>query len=490
MITLVVALRNLLRKPRRTLVLGGLIAIVMAMLVFADSIFQSTNKGLETSFRKCLTADLVVAQSSGEAFNLFGSDIPIADDYLSIPELASSPELSRFVGQDSGVESIAGVVACVGMVQVGGASIKAQAFGIEPASYSRTLPSLALPAPLPAADSRFIYLGEDQRAQLEKSLGRPLEKGEKISFAAASGSSFRIRSVYYAGSFSYLADSEALKRVALIDAVTARALSGYGLGYKDAAASAAPSPVAEPDSVEDLFSQSATSGRDAVGQGAVGFDPESLGSLLSKSDSSSSLVLDDSSGWNFLLVRAKPGADLDALSKRISSRSSLSSWGARVMDWRSAAGVAAQGILILQVAFGFGIGIIIIGALLILMNALVVSAMERKDEIGSMRAIGASKAFVRSLFALESVILVGAFAFVGCALGLSALLVVADRGIPISNQALASLFGGPSIRPDPSLGLALWHFLAALLAGALAWVYPVRVALRRMPARAASGRAQ
>jgi putative ABC transport system permease protein len=127
---------------------------------------------------------------------------------------------------------------------------------------------------------------------------------------------------------------------------------------------------------------------------------------------------------------------------------------------------------------------LILGAVLIVMNALVISVLERSGEIGSMRALGASRGFIRSLFVLETMILTVLAACVGVAFGAAFCAFVSGTGIPLDNPLLASLFGGKVVRPRAETGAALFHVAGAALIGSLAWIYPVSIALKIQPVHA------
>ena len=278
------------------------------------------------------------------------------------------------------------------------------------------------------------------------------------------------------------------ERVALVDVVTARALNGYGLGYVGAG-SEAPGAVREPLAAE------LTRGRRRLDRRSLRFD---LGCRCPGSRRPDSGV-----AWNRFWPRAAgPGDSLVLggdrrveLHPRQAAPRSRSGGGPRiarghvrraglgpqVMDWQEAAGMAAQGLVALQLVFGAGMVVIGAGAFVVLMNGIVIAVLERRGEIGTMRALGATKQFIRRLFAAETLSLVTVSSCAGLALGMMVSLIVSRRGIALSNSALVSLFGGKVLRPRLGALSVFAHFTGAVAAGSLAWVYPVRLALRISP---------
>ena len=128
--------------------------------------------------------------------------------------------------------------------------------------------------------------------------------------------------------------------------------------------------------------------------------------------------------------------------------------------------------------------ILAVVAVIIIMNTLVVSVIERTGEIGTMRALGAGKGFVRKMFAAETVTLALSFGVIGIVLSIIAVGIINALGIQASNPFLEILFGGKVLRTiiEP---LSVLSALALItVVGLAASIYPVSVALRIQPVQA------
>jgi ABC-type antimicrobial peptide transport system permease subunit len=195
-------------------------------------------------------------------------------------------------------------------------------------------------------------------------------------------------------------------------------------------------------------------------------------------------VRTSSGAWNFILIRSDGSVGLSRLRSSIEKALAAGGYEARVLDWRGSAGSQAQMVYILRVVFNAGIVILAFAAIVIIMNSLVISVLERAGEIGMMRAIGASRSYVSRLFIAEtmSVTLCGALA--GLAAGYVAVSLMSFAGIRLHNELLITMFGDTVIRPSIRPTDALWYLAAALAAGASAWIYPVRLVLRSQPVQA------
>jgi len=118
------------------------------------------------------------------------------------------------------------------------------------------------------------------------------------------------------------------------------------------------------------------------------------------------------------------------------------------------------------------------------MNTLVISVTERIPEIGTIRAIGAGKGFVRRMILWETLTLSVVAGLVGLLIGSVLLLVVNRVGIASSNMFFAILFGGSTLRPVLSMGSLVWSLLAAVAIGLVSSLYPASIALKIAPVKA------
>jgi len=132
------------------------------------------------------------------------------------------------------------------------------------------------------------------------------------------------------------------------------------------------------------------------------------------------------------------------------------------------------------------VGIFMLGGIVLILtiNSLVMSVFERTSEIGTMRAIGARRGFVQRLFIVETSALTLISGVAGMLAGFVLVAVLDHVPLKLTNQILVLLFGGTSLHPGISAWNALVSVLAALVLGLVAWIYPVRLALRIQPVRA------
>ncbi|WP_373046487.1 ABC transporter permease [Vulgatibacter sp.] len=163
--------------------------------------------------------------------------------------------------------------------------------------------------------------------------------------------------------------------------------------------------------------------------------------------------------------------------------------GVRPFTWQQVAGIVGQFILVMRVVLYVAIAIIFAVALVIINNSMVMATMDRVGEIGTMRAIGARRRFVLTLFLLETLVLALIAGGVGAAAASGLIVLLGNVGIPSAgNDGLIFLFGGPALHPE-LVGSNLVLGLAAIVTVSLvSTLYPARIAARIAPVVAMQSR--
>ena len=483
MLILKLAFRNLLRHPRKSLTIGGLIALGIAALFVANAVFESSDRGLRSSFVRSMTGDAALSAKGPVSYGLFGSEVPIVSEYESIPPIAGFSALSEdFDGLD-GLEAWTPLVSAAAQLRVGRVIIgNVPVFGVDPSSYFDVCPDIVVDrGDLTELADGGVFLNAKLAELAEARIKRALTIGESLTFSMYSNGSFKVRTGRFAGVHSYPGGTEVMDRLALADATLVRGLVDYTLGYVSAG-----DREEETDAGADLDDLFADAG-DAVASADDAMTLDDVEDSLADTAERDLLVSEDAAAWSFALFRASPGREADLL-RSLRRLADDGGYDVRAMDWRQAAGSNAQALFAVQGAFYVGMGFIALGAVLVIMNALVISVLERSAEIGTMRGLGAGSGFIRNLFITESMLLTMAAALTGVIVGLVVTFAAARSGIALENPLLVSLFGGSTLRPIPSPSSVALHLGLAAAVGALAWIYPVSLALRVQPISAMNGR--
>ena len=113
------------------------------------------------------------------------------------------------------------------------------------------------------------------------------------------------------------------------------------------------------------------------------------------------------------------------------------------------------------------------------MNSMVMTAVERTFEIGTMRAVGASKGFIIRLFLTEALFLGGLFGGIGTIT--SSIVLSSIPGIPASDQITQLIFGGKLLHIPVSPSYAITTLILILIVAALSSAYPAWIASKFKP---------
>ena len=175
---------------------------------------------------------------------------------------------------------------------------------------------------------------------------------------------------------------------------------------------------------------------------------------------------------------------LPRIQKQLEEAFAAKGLAVKVVDWQKASGLVGQFVNIVRLVLLFALGVIGVVALVIINNSIIVGTLHRIREIGTMRAIGAQKSFVVSLFLAETAItgLLGASAGAVCGLGL--LLVLGKVGIPATADVVTFLFSGPRLYPHVYADILVLSPICVAVVATLASVYAARHAAHISPAEA------
>jgi putative ABC transport system permease protein len=190
--------------------------------------------------------------------------------------------------------------------------------------------------------------------------------------------------------------------------------------------------------------------------------------------------------WNFILVRLERGVDPEPLIKKLNASFDDEGIRARAQNWQVSGSPDSLTFAGLGLIFNIAMVILAVVSIIIIMNTLVISVMERTSEIGTMRALGAQKGFVRKMFIAETLSVTTFFGVLGVALGAAVVAAVHAAGIPADSDFLAVIYGGAVLRPEVSLRPVLVSLVLILVMGLVSWIYPVSLALKVSPLKAIS----
>jgi len=493
MLLIRIAIRNLIRRGRKTLVVALLIAAGVAAFFLGNAVLESSIGGIQRTFADNFTADLSISARSDQSFSLFGPDVPVIGDYETEPVIVSAAEAGLRASRTPGVEASAYVLSTPVLLDAGGATATGLGIGAIAGEYFTVFraPSFTLGAPPEPGSSAWAVITDEWASELGAARGRPVVPGEKLALSVVRNQTFTIREATLVGIVHYEPVNAALKHLVITDGRIVRALCGYS--QTDAASPAASaggaSAQAQGADLDSLFSGGGPgTAVDSAGSSSTPISVNELKDLLRQARQAGArkeeAALGHDGPWHFILLRTAPGENKARVAADLRRELASAHLSVQVRDWRGTAGGAATYVFLMQIVLYVGVSMLGGIVLILTMNSLVMAVFERTSEIGMMRAIGAQRGFVQRLFIVETSALTLFSGFAGMLAGFALVGILNRVPLRVSNQILVLLFGGTSLHPGISGWNAAVSVLAAVGLGLIAWIYPVRLALRIQPVRA------
>jgi len=119
----------------------------------------------------------------------------------------------------------------------------------------------------------------------------------------------------------------------------------------------------------------------------------------------------------------------------------------------------------IQAFIYFATALIFLVVAFIFMNTLIISITERTAEIGTMRALGGERSFIRNLFLGETLLLNVAAAVAGMVVSLALVLVFQRTGLPLPETVSMYLVGGGPLPMTLSPGPFVVALVVVVAAG-------------------------
>ncbi len=485
-----IAYRNLREHKAKTLIVGTIIALGLVILVVGNSLLETAEAGIRKMYTENFTGQVMIASSRNESPSLFMSAGGMDDN--PTPTIQGYAELMAYIAEFPGVDHTVSQITGFATADIDGEGRAfLLLFSVDPREYLDMFP-----ASMELVEGRFlegqefgIVLSKDVADMLEESSGRSVRSGDKIlltNMNTVSGT--KIREVEIRGIFRFKSEAPNLSFISFIDTTSMRILSGMtritdvaadltqeeqtGLGHIDE---------------EDIFGSEGV----LIGEADLDSNTRSESELLTiLGDTSEAAIYRelDSGAWQYALLKLEEGRSPERTIRQLNAYFQENGLPLAAYGWVEAAGASAQLVSGLKLVFNGLILVVAVVAVIIIMNTLVISITERTAEIGTMRAIGAQRFFVRRMIILETLMISLVFGLIGILLGSGAVGLLNLTGIKATNMFLQVIFGGPMLTPVLSPTSIATSLAMVIAVGILASLYPVSVALRIEPVRAMNQR--
>ena len=468
------ALRNITRNKKNSAVIALLIAVITFLFFIGNSVTGMINRSLRLAYIESLTGDVVVSKAGDITMNLFGANTPIIDEFFTIPVLPARDAVMEILSAQAGVAGITGQVSGRAVLDMMGIRDRVLLSGVDAATYFSLFPGIVL------EEGRYLLPGEagamitlDRAQRLQSRTGEFPALGTPLLLTSGSDTVVRIREVPLVGIFRYQNPGRFMNEIVILDPQTVRALNAIQVaGHVEVGEDATQLLGLDFD---DIFGGAFASGD---GDAEEGFSADILRDFLSEPVVQAP-VEETGGDWNFFIMRLERGRSAPAFIASLNRV--LAPYGVMAVNWRIAAGMSAIMMLLVQALYNAGIFLVSIAGVITVINILLIAVFRRTKEIGTLRAIGASDRYIRSLILSEN-LLIAVFAGIGgVGGGFLFLRWINSLDFRVYNELIVSMLGGPVLQFDFFPPLALLSFFIAVLLAFVASLYPVQAAVRIEP---------
>ncbi len=499
------ALRNLKEHKSKTIIISMFILFGVAIVVMGNSFLESVNRGLEKDLRANVTGDLAISviPDKGTRIDVFGVDsTSLSGESLQIPALADLERIEQILAETDGIKKQSKLISAQVILSkdseidfsvlqdddkdVGVMDLPiSMLFAGEDGTFWELFPDLKMvEGTYPTPGSNEIIVDTRVVENFIKTWDKPLEVGDDVLMASMDG---KIRESKVVGIFKPANEYTAMFQSVYCEPGLARAFADltYASSFSQELPDSVDLSISEM-SEDDFFGSDDFFDDFDMDDTAILGSTNDFDSILGDTSLRDELNKTDDGAWQFVLAKLdNPHADKKIVAQ-LNKRFKEEGLNARAMDWKLAAYSYSGTVEGIGFIFNLLIIILAIVVFIIIMNTMVVSVIERTSEIGTMRAIGAEKKFVKKLFYSEAIILTSLSAIAGIIFAFICMMIFNSFNIAITNSIAKMILGGGLLHFSPTPKIILTTLIVALLGSVLSNRYPVKSALRITPIKALS----
>jgi putative ABC transport system permease protein len=464
MVTFKIAFRALLRRKSRMVMIGLLVVFGTFLLVFGETFTRSAKIASQASIINNFTGDFIVYSArSRETPSPFAFQTPLPNiqDIDGITSyLAGLPEVEVVVpfAQNYSVISVEGPNGRIEMPFI--------FYAIPPASYGKAFANAQMLQGDYFASGPGILISAYQNQQYLKRYNVHLSVGDSVTvLGLSSGGGVNAVTTRVRGIFDPIYYKNVFNYINFIDITTYSNLYNF-------------TGVAKGSLPEGL-----EKGLAATSQGDDSIFALAGDSADTKIDTTK-LMSQSLSGYTMIAVKLKNHAALAPVMARVAAKG----LEIKLARWDEASGFFARISSGLQAFIYFATALIFLVVSFILMNTLIINIIERTGEIGTMRALGGERRFIRGIFLVETLMLNVAASLIGLLLSLLVILGFSKTGIPLPDTVSQYIIGGGNLPLSPGVAPFALALAVVVLVSVIATVYPVRVATSITPLAAMNDR--
>jgi ABC-type lipoprotein release transport system permease subunit len=497
MLILKIAWRSLLRHRAKSIIIGTILFLAAFIMTLGDATAIGMRRGVEENMVRSFTGHIILVSSDETKDNVLftpmAKPLKILKDYEKIRSVLQKQDyIKDFIPMTRG-----------GVAILGGQQMSFMlTFGCSFDDFQRVFGNPVMPVEgnlLRGADHGLLVnvngrknlykfqgywlipdgydlnrnnLTEDARKEMSNLVTRSSLALEGFGEPNSTNKDVPIRGVVRFKSLNSL-----MNEVTFMDIESYREIFGYYTAQDIVETLPAKQKALLAANEDDLFN-----GGDIYSSGS-GSGSIAATEALIKTETKVTHTIDyDTAAYNYVSILLKPGQNLNASVARVKQLMKDNDLPVKVLSWKTASGQVAQISDILQAILTVFVVLLFFVAIIIIMNTLSMNALERTEEFGMMRAVGARKAFITRMFLAETFSLSFVFGGAGILIGVIITWILRPMRIGSGgNEIWELLFGGEVFQPTLGFAGLVLGIVSLGIVTVLAVIYPLVVARKITP---------
>lgn len=494
-----IAWRNILRHKGKSIIIGIILFLGAFLMTIGNSIISGMDAGLQKNIVNSFTGDIVLVSEKQESDNVFlefmGKAVEPINNFVEIREFLNTQTayIKDFIPVGKNMVMVLNEDGMPAYTFVIGADIE---------KYKKMFPDNMIPieGKLINKDERGILIATGARQEMFNTTGIWFKPENETLDTAKLPKNIHINKDFITvkdsvvlmgfnndntssdirvgvkGIVKYKALNTILGNFPLMDIESYRTCLGYFSAHEKVAEVSAENKVlfdSEEENLDALFSDDP--------QTDIDNSLTATSIENSKPDNSESAQIDqnidvDAGAYNLVLIRLKDGENLKERVEELNKLFTGKNIGVRALSWKKAMGTIGSMAVLIKTALFMFVMFLFFVAIIIIVNTLSMAAIERTSELGMMRAIGAQKSFIRTMFFGETAMLSFIFGGAGIIAGIIVVKIITALKFTSTNDMVQLLYGGDTFHPLLTFSDIILAIIQLSLVTIIAVIYPIIVA--------------
>ncbi len=473
MVAYKIAIRSIKKYKKKLIMIGILIALGSFMLVVGQSFVKTLNQKSEESLRQYYTGDLIIySNKSKDSPSIFSFQ-------SSMLNITSMDKIKEYLNQNEYVDSYVAFSKNFTTISEEELTLReddekddkknkspASMLGsmvsltaIEPGDYKKVFNNIDI------VEGNFLekpglVLSKAQYEGIQERYVEDIQVGDELTLIGMSGASVNSLKVIIQGIYEPKAFKEQAEYLSYIDIGSYKTLFNY-FGFKEESL---------PDEVQSFLNED---------------DEEAIFGMDDTTEIEfETLEAADDTGYTMVCVKLTDKTKANEIIQYINNNKD--DLKVKAGSWKIAAGFAYQRTNTMQILLYVLLIILFITVGIIMMNTLVVNIMERVYEIGTMRAIGGQRKFIKNIFRIETIVLTLISSISGIVLGLIVIGIFHIIGLSLPTTFSNVVYGGGKLYLSASFSTVISTIIIVLFVSWLAMLYPLHYSTKITPLKAMS----